>query len=224
MNGRIKIEDLLNNKDKNLKTKGGFFNMRKWLLLMGVLCSFTLSACAMNRQPVEEDQNPQQLIKVKNTVPEHVQNRSGQEISRHLVKLATSIPNVNDATAVVVGKYAIVGIDVNAKLERSEVGSIKYSVAESLKKDPYGANAIVIADPDTYARLREIGEDIQKGRPVTGFLEELADIAGRVVPEAAQDIKRNPSGTQTNDDKLPAGEQRELKQEQQDQSKNNLNK
>ncbi|MFC3884250.1 YhcN/YlaJ family sporulation lipoprotein [Bacillus songklensis] len=198
--------------------------MKKWLLLTGVLFSFTLSACAINREPVEENQNPQQLIKVKNSVPEHVQNRSAQEISRHLVQLATNIPNVNDATAVVVGKYAIVGIDVDAKLERSEVGSIKYSVAESLKEDPFGANAIVIADPDTYARLREIGRDIQNGRPITGFLEELADIAGRVVPEAAEDIRRNPSGTQTNDDNLPSDKQKELKQEQQDQSKNNLNK
>ena len=43
------------------------------------------------------------------------------------------MPGVNDATAVVVGKYAIVGIDVKAKLDRTRVESIKYSVAESLK-------------------------------------------------------------------------------------------
>lgn len=198
--------------------------MAKWLLLFTVFFSFTLSACTMNRQPVEEDQNQTELIKVKNSVPEHVQNRSAQDISRHLVQLATSIPNVNDATAVVVGKYALVGIDVDAKLERSEVGSIKYSVAESLKKDPFGANAIVIADPDTYARLREIGGDIQNGKPITGFLEELADIAGRIIPEAASEIRKNPSETETNDDKLPAGEQKELKKEQQDQSNNHLYK
>ena len=46
---------------------------------------------------------------------------------------SASVPGVNDATAVVVGKYAIVGIDVKAKLDRTRVESIKYSVAESLK-------------------------------------------------------------------------------------------
>ena len=86
---------------------------------------------------------------LKNSYIENVDRKTGQEISKRLVELATSIPNVNDATAVVIGRYAIVGIDVNSKLERSQVGSIKYSVAESLKKDPYGANAIVVADADT---------------------------------------------------------------------------
>ncbi|HWO95468.1 MAG TPA: YhcN/YlaJ family sporulation lipoprotein [Bacillus sp. (in: firmicutes)] len=198
--------------------------MANWLLLFTVLFSCFLSACAVNQQSIEENNNQTELIRVKNSVPEQVQNRSAEDISRHLVQLASSIPNVNDATAVVVGKYALVGIDVDAQLERSEVGSIKYSVAESLKKDPFGANAIVIADPDTYARLREIGGDIQRGKPVTGFLEELADIAGRIIPEAATEIRKNPSETETNDDKLPAGEQKELKQEQQDQSNNHLYK
>ena len=61
---------------------------------------------------------------------------------------------MNDATAVVLGPYAIVGIDVNKNLDRSEVGSIKYSVAESLKNDPYGARAVVVADPDMNARVK----------------------------------------------------------------------
>jgi len=198
--------------------------MAKRLLLFTVFFSCILSACTVNQQSVQENENQTELIRVKNSVPEQIQKRSAEDISRHLVQLASSIPNVNDATAVVVGKYALVGIDVDATLERSEVGSIKYSVAESLKKDPFGANAIVIADPDTYARLREIGGDIRNGKPVTGFLEELADIAGRIIPEAASEIRKNPSETETNDDKLPAGEQKELKKEQQDQSNNHLYK
>lgn len=85
--------------------------------------------------------NQNQLMKnehqsVKNSSIHNVDRKTGQEISKRLVSLATSIPNVNDATAVVLGRYAIVGIDVNSKLDRSQVGSIKYSVAESLKKDP----------------------------------------------------------------------------------------
>ncbi len=149
-----------------------------------------------------------------------VDRQTGQEISKHLVELATSIPNVNDATAVVLGRYAIVGIDVNSKLERSQVGSIKYSVAESLKKDPHGASAVVVADADTMQRLKEINGDIKRGRPIQGIMEELADIAGRLMPEIPADIiDPNPKkATEEPKKKLPKGEQKKLEEEQEDQS------
>ena len=157
---------------------------------------------------------------MKNSYIENVDRKTGQEISKRLVKLATSIPNVNDATAVVLGRYAIVGIDVNSKIDRSQVGSIKYSVAESLKKDPYGANAVVVADADTTQRLKEIQADIKKGRPIQGIMEELADVAGRLMPEIPGDlITPNPkNATEKPDKKLPAKEDKKLEKEQEDQS------
>lgn len=159
-------------------------------------------------------------VKVKNSYIENVDRKSGQEISKRLVKLATSIPNVKDATAVVLGRYAIVGIDVNSKIDRSQVGSIKYSVAESLKKDPYGAKAVVVADADTTQRLKEIQADINKGRPVQGIMEELADVAGRLMPEIPGDLitpspKKAPEKP---DKKLPAKDDKKLEKEQEDQS------
>ncbi len=61
---------------------------------------------------------------LKTAILKSVDRKTGQQISKRLVTLATSIPNVNDATAVVIGKYAIVGIDVDSKLERSQVGRL----------------------------------------------------------------------------------------------------
>ncbi|WP_066369721.1 YhcN/YlaJ family sporulation lipoprotein [Neobacillus fumarioli] len=169
--------------------------------------------------------NQNQLMKnehqsVKNSSIHNVDRKTGQEISKRLVSLATSIPNVNDATAVVLGRYAIVGIDVNSKLDRSQVGSIKYSVAESLKKDPYGANAVVVADPDTTERLKEIQADINHGRPIRGIMEELADVAGRLMPEVPGDlITPNPQNApEKQDHKLPSNEEKQLKKEQEKQS------
>ncbi len=138
-----------------------------------------------------------------------------------MVNLATSIPNVNDATAVVLGRYAIVGIDVNKNLDRSEVGSIKYSVAESLKNDPHGARAVVIADPDTNARLKEIYADIQNGKPVQGVMNELADISGRLMPEVPADIVEPSPANQNTEkpkQKLNKQEQQNLEKQQQEQS------
>ncbi|AIE59509.1 YhcN/YlaJ family sporulation lipoprotein [Bacillus methanolicus] len=181
-----------------------------------VLFLLTISAC----NPQNDGAEKQNLVNVKNTAIEEVNRKTGQEISRRLVKLATSIPDVNGATAVVFGKYAIVGIDVDSNIERSEVGTIKYSVAESLKHDPFGARAVVVADPDMNARLKEISQDIQNGEPIQGIMNELSDITGRLMPEVPSDmIEPKPkNATEKPKDKLKKSQKKELDKEQQKQS------
>jgi len=178
------------------------------------------SACGQQAQPNDR----QSLVHVKNTTNEQIVNKSGQQIARHLADLASSVPNVNDATVLVVGKYALVGIDVNAKLDPSRVGTVKYSVVESLQKDPYGANAIVIADADLNTRLRAIQKQVEKGKPIQGFMDELAAIVGRVMPEIPSDFLQttNPRSTRQNDKQLNKGEQRQLENEQQKQSNDHM--
>ena len=189
--------------------------MKAYLFLF--ICLLTICGCSATKNEVAETK--QNVVSVKNTTIQDVDRQTGQEISQHLVELSTSIPNVNDATAVVLGPYAIVGIDVNKNLDRSEVGSIKYSVAESLKNDPHGATAVVVADPDLNARLKEIGEDIRNGEPIQGILNELADISGRLMPEIPADL--NPKSKNTLEklnNKLNNKEDQNLEKYQQEQS------
>lgn len=117
-----------------------------------------------------------------------IDRTEAQKVADRLVKLATGVEQVNDATAIVLGRYAIVGLDVDAKLDRSKVGSIKYSVAEALKADPKGAYAVVTADPDLNFRLREMRKDIQDGRPIAGIMDELAGIVGRIMPQVPRGV------------------------------------
>lgn len=187
--------------------------------LTALLAVMVLSSCNTNNTS-EKSADPK-IVQVKNSYIQNVDRKSGQEISRHLVELATSIPNVHDAAAVVIGRYAIVGIDVNSNIERSQVGSIKYSVAESLRKDPHGAKAVVVADPDITARLREISQDVKNGRPVQGIINELADITGRLMPEVPGDII-NPSpknATEEPKKKLQNKEKKNLERKQEEESK-----
>jgi YhcN/YlaJ family sporulation lipoprotein len=130
----------------------------------------------------------QETQRVPQTAQEKTYNQSPTATAQRLVELANRVPDVNRATAIVLGKTAIVGIDVDAKLDRPRVGTIKYTVAEALKKDPQGASAIVTADPDVVQRIREMNEDVRKGRPIAGFAEELADIAGRLVPQLPRSV------------------------------------
>jgi YhcN/YlaJ family sporulation lipoprotein len=185
------------------------------------LLFFILTACSSSNQADENhttDRSSQ--IHVKDSAEESINRESGQKIASHLVELSSGIPGVRDATAVVIGKYAIVGIDVDAKLDRSRVSTIKYSVTEILKHDPHGANAIVIADVDTYERLKQMKKQIQDGRPVVGVLDELAQIVGRIIPtipnEAIDNQNTNP--TDTNNPELNKQEQKQLHQKQNEQS------
>ncbi|MDQ0272419.1 YhcN/YlaJ family sporulation lipoprotein [Cytobacillus purgationiresistens] len=186
--------------------------------------SLFLAACGTTQNEsapnTGEQKDTPHTVNVKNSTIEHQTRESGQQISEHLVDLSTQLPHVNDATAVVLGKYAIVGIDIDENTERSDVGSIKYSVAEALKHDPHGANAMIIADPDLYARLQEIGEDIKSGQPIQGIMNELADISGRLIPEVPADIIDPNTKEETEQPKkqMNSTENKQLEEKQQEQS------
>jgi YhcN/YlaJ family sporulation lipoprotein len=181
-----------------------------------------MSACnALNNANQDDKDNK---VKVQNSAIQEVDRKSGQEISKHLVGLTTRVPNVEDAAAVVIGRYAIVGIDVNDQMERSEVDTVKYTVAETLKKDPHGARAAVIADPDITARLKEISEDIRNGKPIQGIMNELSDITGRVMPEVPADMIEPQTKSPTEDPKKNLGEKEQKKLEKNQEQESNYHK
>jgi YhcN/YlaJ family sporulation lipoprotein len=181
-----------------------------------------MTGCSMNnKNEVAEDNAKNNITKVNNSTIKEADRNTGQQTATRLTGLAKSIPEVNDATAVVLGKYAIVGIDIDQDIERSQVGTIKYSVGEALKHDPNGANAMIVADPDLNERIREVAKDIKDGKPVRGILNELADITSRVIPEVPGDIL-TPTPSKAIDDeknKLDNNKERNLlDKEQNDQS------
>ncbi|PYE47412.1 YhcN/YlaJ family sporulation lipoprotein [Paenibacillus barcinonensis] len=114
---------------------------------------------------------------------------TNQKRVSHLKALAKQVEGVKDANCVILGNTAVVGIDVDGDLERARVGTIKYSVAEALRKDPEGVDSIVTADADVTERIKEIGEHIRKGHPISGFASELADMVGRIIPQLPKDVK-----------------------------------
>ncbi|MGG2092052.1 YhcN/YlaJ family sporulation lipoprotein [Bacillus sp. S13(2024)] len=191
------------------------------------ICLLLIASCSTKKNDNAASPSPTsnaKLIRTKSETNQDVTYKSDEKVADHLTKLASSVPGVNDATAIVLGKYAVVGIDVNAKLDRSRVETIKYSVAESLKHDPLGANAVVVADIDTYQRLKDMGKRIKERKAGEGILDELAAIVGRVMPQVPNDVfeKKQINPTKENNQQLNKSEQNELKQEQVDQSNQNL--
>ena len=180
--------------------------MNKSLISIVLISALTITACqSANNPPANEASPPKsdRTVRTKQTAPNRNNNEDAQATAERLTKLSLHVPQVNDATAIVLGDYAIVGIDVDAPLDRSRVGTIKYAVAEALREDPAGANAIVTADPDIMQRIREMNTDIRNGRPVAGIMEELADIAGRLIPLSPQNVQeREQPQSKTNQQKI----------------------
>lgn len=195
--------------------------MRKVFYLLSLI--FLMSACTHNNTQPQNNMEvmPQGVsvtdshIKMNNSYA-----RTDDLRAQHLTNLATSIPNVNNATALVLGNIAIVGIEVAPDVDRSKVGTIKYSVLEGLRHDPQGAGAVVIADPDIYTRLIEMRREIAAGRPIQGIMNELSDIVGRLMPDVPlPEAGKNPQDAmerQKND--MNQTDDRELNKIQQNQS------
>ncbi|MGF9725878.1 YhcN/YlaJ family sporulation lipoprotein [Bacillus safensis] len=202
--------------------------MRLFLTLFMIQTIILLGACQQQEKPeaLDKQDGRQHLVRVSDSSKKKTnQARPSTDVAQHLVNVTEHAADVNDATAIVIGRYAVVGIDVKDDLDRSKVETIKYSVAKALRNDPEGANAVVVADPDTVSRLKEMGKEIQAGRPVSGIMDELAAIVGRVMPEMPKnEIDRNEKDP-TNDpnNQLKERDQKQLEKNQNDQSNHHMN-
>ncbi|WP_051189004.1 YhcN/YlaJ family sporulation lipoprotein [Halalkalibacillus halophilus] len=150
----------------------------KWLFIL--ILTIFLFACNQGQHSIETEEN---LLQVNDSEITQSNDHTNQEAAERLSEIANKVPNVNDATALVFGDYTIVGIDVDESLDRSRVGTIKFSVAEALKDDPVGHYAFVIADGDIRARIHEINNSIQNGRPQDQIIDEISNLVGRYIPE-----------------------------------------
>lgn len=189
-------------------------------LLLCLLSILFLFGCLQNN--ATENNTKQKGLADKQT--EDI--KSGKEIAEHLTNLVTRVPEVNDATTVVIGDLAVIGVDVNAELDRSEVGTVKYSVAEAIQSDPYGAHAFVTADVDTISRLKEMRKEIEAGHPVAGIMDELAAIVGRLMPvtPGEEHKKSAPKPTNENDEKINNKQKNDLENIQEKQGKRDMDK
>lgn len=198
----------------------------RWRLFGILFLSFILlSACQQDESPqaLEERENSNHMLQVRNSSQDEPEELTNSDIATHLANIASKVPDVNDAYAVVAGPYAVVAIDVDADLDRSRVGTIKYSVNEALYHDTYGKSAVVIADADGAERVRGMADQIRQGYPVQGVVEELAAIVGRYMPEFPLPHQQHKSPDQ-NKERLTDEEEQILEDVEDEQSNHQSDK
>ncbi|MFC3040205.1 YhcN/YlaJ family sporulation lipoprotein [Virgibacillus xinjiangensis] len=192
--------------------------IRMGILLLSLF--FVLLGCQQEEEePLAQQENENSdMMQVENSAPAERKELDNEQIADRLANLADDVPNVEDATAVVAGPYAVVGIDVDKDLDRSRVGTIKYSVLEALYHDPYGKTAVVVADADANERIRDMADKISQGHPVQGIVDEVAAIVGRYMPDFPMN-ENAPQEPDQNKQMIPENEEQKLEDIEEEQSK-----
>lgn len=186
--------------------------------LITIFALLSLVACQNQEKeslPKQKSESP--IVEVQDSDPVPKQKLNNRQQANHLANVASEVPDVGNATSLVAGPYVVVAIDVDKDLDRSRVGSIKYSVAEALKKDPYGKNAVVIADADGYERIKQMARKVRDGHPIQGITDELAAIVGRYMPEVPVPDQK-PSEPDQNKNSIPENEKQKLNNIEEEQS------
>ncbi len=110
-------------------------------------------------------------------------DQSEQEQAEEIAEIAQKVQGVKDATVLVTGDTAYVGIDIDNEIEDEQTNDLKDRVAEQIKEDEESTDRVFVsADADTVSRLQEMVDDIGEGRPVSGFLNELTEMFRRPAP------------------------------------------
>ncbi|SMB92407.1 sporulation lipoprotein, YhcN/YlaJ family [Desulfonispora thiosulfatigenes DSM 11270] len=97
--------------------------------------------------------------------------------------VANKFPEVNTATLVLANNIAYCGIDLQANLPAERAKVVKNEVSKMIKKQKPEINTVYVTeDADTYTRLQVIAKDIENGKPISGFLNELKNVFNRITP------------------------------------------
>lgn len=106
-------------------------------------------------------------------------NKQADRIAESITKME----EINSATVVLAENRAWVGVDLKAQSTNEVTDNVKEEITRMVKSADSSIDTVyVTADADTVTRLRNMARDIGEGRPVSGFMNQLEQIAKRVAP------------------------------------------
>ncbi len=95
----------------------------------------------------------------------------------------TALSGINDSTVVITGNTALVGVDIGKNTQGNITDELKRKVESTVRNTDKNINNVVVtADTDLYQRIRKVGNDINNGKPLSGFGNEIQEIIRRITP------------------------------------------
>lgn len=151
-----------------------------WFLLTLFMSTCLVTGCTPARKPAPAPSTkktaPAPTDKAKSATPDQ---RRAEKIARE----ATQVKDVRKSVVVVSGKTAYIGLDLENR-KGDTTTDIKDEVARRVKAaEPSIKTVHLTADPDLVTRLGKVADGINKGKPVSSFTNELAEIGRRIEPK-----------------------------------------
>ncbi len=142
-----------------------------------------LGGCAAQRKPLPPEPDAPDRVPEMQVKPAPERSPAeDRDIAAEINRTVESVPGVERSYSVVVGNAVLIGFDLDQDQQEQGISNIKNRVAEKAEADPRIVRAYVSSDPDTTARIRELADNVRKGRPVTEYLDEIGEIIQRLTP------------------------------------------
>lgn len=109
-----------------------------------------------------------------------------------LSRTCETVPGVDNATVVISGNTAYVGVGTDGDLTgrniaygtASDLTAVKRQCAQKIKAaDPNIKTVYVSTDANFFDRLRRVGDGVRNGSPVSNFRNELSNLIRNLTPE-----------------------------------------
>ena len=103
--------------------------------------------------------------------------------SDDIAKACEKVQGVNNATVVVTGNTAYVGIDTDRNNVVANERNIKKNVAQAVRSSGSNINTVYVStDANFMDRLRSVGAGLRNGRPVDAFTTDLKNMVQSITP------------------------------------------
>lgn len=96
-----------------------------------------------------------------------------------MADLAANVNGVDDATVVIAGGNAYVGLDLDDKVQRNEAERVERNVYNALNRYVNRYNVTITSDADMFGRLRDIGDGIRDGAPLDRYQNDFRTFDNR---------------------------------------------
>jgi YhcN/YlaJ family sporulation lipoprotein len=120
---------------------------------------------------------------MNNRLGNNVNLNTTTQRSEDIARACEQVQGVENATVVVTGNTAYVGIDMEANTRIANERDIKNEVAQKVRASGKDINTVYVSsEVDFMDRLRNVGNGLRNGRPVDAFTTELNEMVNRISP------------------------------------------